>query len=67
LEPQPYDGYKKRAGMAPHMRDNFVEMAFFPNDFLKFLTSKVGFRLLETLQPSHASKGFSRIIYILQK
>jgi 7SK snRNA methylphosphate capping enzyme len=67
LEPQPIEGYKKRAGMAPHMRDNFLEMAFFPDDFLKFLTHKVGFRLVETLAPTHPSNGFSRVIHILQK
>jgi 7SK snRNA methylphosphate capping enzyme len=67
LEPQPLEGYRKRAGMTPQMRDNFAEMEFYPKDFLKFLTSKVGFRLMETVEPK-AHDGFSsRIIYILQK
>jgi len=57
LEPQPWEGYKKRAGMAPHMRDNYMEMQFYPKDFLKFLTNKVGFRLIDTIEPKHPSKA----------
>lgn len=67
LEPQPFEGYKKRAGMAHHMRDNYIEMTFFPKDFVPFLTKKVGFTLIDTLEPPHPSKGFSRTVYILQK
>jgi hypothetical protein len=51
------------------MRDNYNEISFFPVDFLDFLTKKVGFKLIEALQPPPTVNlnGFKRIMYILQK
>ena len=69
LEPQPFEGYAKRASLSAHMRDNYNEISFFPVDFLDFLTKKVGFKLIEALQPPPTVNlnGFKRIMYILQK
>jgi 7SK snRNA methylphosphate capping enzyme len=67
LEPQPFEGYRKRAGMTPQMRTNYMEIDFYPKDFMKFLVQKVGFTLLETLKPISTSKGFTRTIYVFQK
>ncbi len=67
FEPQPWDGYAKRAGLSKEMRDNYNEIEFFPDDFLRYITKKVGFKHLSSHNPPHTSKGFERSLYILQK
>ncbi|KAJ3303544.1 hypothetical protein HDV03_003723 [Kappamyces sp. JEL0829] len=67
FEPQAFDGYAKRAGLSQTMRQNYLEMEFFPSEFLYFLQKRVGFSLIDTFTPSHASTGFARTIYLLRK
>jgi 7SK snRNA methylphosphate capping enzyme len=67
LEPQPFEGYRKRAGLLPKMLANYNEMQFFPNQYLKFLTQKVGFHLVEHHQIANESKRFERPLLILTK
>lgn len=67
LEPQSFEGYGKRAGLSCEMRDHYMSIKFFPDDFLPFLINKIGFTLLDTRHPPHASNGFQRDLHILQK
>lgn len=67
LEHQPISGYQKRAGMNEHMRANFVEMEFFPDEFVPFLVKSVGFELIKTMEQSHSAVGFQRTIHVLKK
>lgn len=66
LEPQGWEGYEKRARLGTVMMKNYNEITFFPSSFLNFLTKKVGFQHLETIESESVDK-FSRLIYILQK
>jgi 7SK snRNA methylphosphate capping enzyme len=67
LEPQDFKGYKKRAGMTMKMLTNYKELEFLPEHFNGFLVKKVGFKLLQVIEPENAQDGFDRIIYIYQK
>ncbi|RKO90631.1 Bicoid-interacting protein 3-domain-containing protein, partial [Blyttiomyces helicus] len=43
LEPQPLNGYKKRADMSDEMKRHFTEMKLVPDDFERVLLEEVGF------------------------
>ncbi|KAJ3326195.1 hypothetical protein HDV06_000071 [Boothiomyces sp. JEL0866] len=66
LEWQGLDGYKKRAGMTDEMRQNYLDMEFFPDEFPRYLEKKVGFKLLKKVIPDE-ERGFDRPIYIYVK
>ncbi|KAJ3269817.1 hypothetical protein HDV01_000914 [Terramyces sp. JEL0728] len=66
LEWQGIDGYKKRAGMTEVMRQNYIDMEFYPDDFPRFLEKKVGFKLLKKVIPDEEG-GFKRPLYIYIK
>lgn len=69
LEPQPWDGYKRRKKLTPEILRNYQEIKFKPEDFTSYLMgSEVGFKTVKLLAvPDHQSEGFRRPIQLFLK
>ncbi|XP_055847543.1 probable RNA methyltransferase CG1239 [Episyrphus balteatus] len=69
LEPQPWDGYKRRKKLTPEIFKNYREINFKPQDFTDYLlSSEVGFKSVTLLAvPDHRTEGFRRPIQLFLK
>ncbi|EDW97780.2 probable RNA methyltransferase CG1239 [Drosophila yakuba] len=69
LEPQSFDGYKRRKKLSEKIRDNYNGIKFRPEQFTEYLLSpEVGFAKMELMgTPEHCEVGFKRPIQIFTK
>ncbi|XP_055904432.1 probable RNA methyltransferase CG1239 [Eupeodes corollae] len=69
LEPQPWDGYKRRKKLTPEIFKNYQEIQFKPKSFTDYLlSSEVGFKSVTLLAvPDHQAEGFRRPIQLFLK
>nr|XP_017008361.2 probable RNA methyltransferase CG1239 [Drosophila takahashii] len=69
LEPQSFDGYKRRKKLSEQIRDNYNSIKFRPEQFTEYLLSpEVGFANMELMgTPEHCEAGFKRPIQIFTK
>ena len=66
LEPQPFQGYHKKATSTQRMLENFQSIKFFPDKFKDYLL-KIGFKLLVEELVESESKGFERPFFVFIK
>ncbi|KAH8340784.1 hypothetical protein KR059_006886 [Drosophila kikkawai] len=69
LEPQSFDGYKRRKKLSEQIRENYNSIKFRPEEFTEYLlSSEVGFANMELMgTPDHCEAGFKRPIQIFTK
>ncbi|XP_017044300.1 probable RNA methyltransferase CG1239 [Drosophila ficusphila] len=69
LEPQSFDGYKRRKKLSEQIRENYQHIKFRPEQFTEYLLSEeVGFTAMELMgTPEHCEAGFKRPIQIFSK
>ncbi|XP_034131289.1 probable RNA methyltransferase CG1239 isoform X2 [Drosophila guanche] len=69
LEPQSFDGYKRRKKLSESIRENYNSIVFRPEQFPEYLLSpEVGFASMELMGiPEHCRTGFKRPIQIFTK
>ncbi|GAM25243.1 hypothetical protein SAMD00019534_084180 [Acytostelium subglobosum LB1] len=69
MEPQEFQGYKRRQKLSPAIKQNYSAIQFKPEQFIEHLTNVVGFKSCEELQTPDGVRfaGFKRNIYRLIK
>ncbi|XP_016923438.3 U6 snRNA methylphosphate capping enzyme Amus [Drosophila suzukii] len=69
LEPQSFDGYKRRKKLSEQIRENYNSIKFRPEQFTEYLIGpEVGFDKMELMgTPEHCEAGFKRPIQIFTK
>ncbi|KAH8264204.1 hypothetical protein KR038_004503 [Drosophila bunnanda] len=69
LEPQSFDGYKRRKKLSEQIRENYNSIQFRPEQFTEYLLGPdVGFANMELMgTPDHCEAGFKRPIQIFTK
>ncbi|KAH8382009.1 hypothetical protein KR009_001349, partial [Drosophila setifemur] len=69
LEPQSFEGYKRRKKLSDQIRENYNTIKFRPEHFTEYLLSpEVGFANMELMgTPEHCEAGFKRPIQIFTK
>ncbi|XP_015921019.1 7SK snRNA methylphosphate capping enzyme [Parasteatoda tepidariorum] len=68
LEAQTYQSYARRKKINEEVLKHYKEIKLFPEMFNEFLLKEVGFQSCELIDvPAHASKGFSRPLYLFKK
>ncbi|XP_001359046.2 probable RNA methyltransferase CG1239 isoform X1 [Drosophila pseudoobscura] len=69
LEPQSFDGYRRRKKISENIRENYNSIKFRPDQFPEYLLSpEVGFASMELMGiPEHCKTGFKRPIQIFKK
>ncbi|XP_016987748.1 probable RNA methyltransferase CG1239 [Drosophila rhopaloa] len=69
LEPQSFDGYKRRKKLSEQIRENYNAIKFRPEQFTEYLlSSEVGFAKMEPMgTPEHCEAGFKRPIQVFTK
>ncbi|XP_017130864.1 probable RNA methyltransferase CG1239 [Drosophila elegans] len=69
LEPQSFDGYKRRKKLSEKIRENYNAIKFRPEQFTEYLlSSEVGFAKMDLMgTPEHCEAGFKRPIQIFTK
>ncbi|XP_033167355.1 probable RNA methyltransferase CG1239 [Drosophila mauritiana] len=69
LEPQSFDGYKRRKKLSEQIRDNYNAIKFRPEHFTEYLLGpEVGFAEMKLMGiPEHCKEGFKRPIQIFTK
>uniref|UniRef100_B3P2J0 RNA methyltransferase n=2 Tax=Drosophila erecta TaxID=7220 RepID=B3P2J0_DROER len=69
LEPQSFDGYKRRKKLSEQIRNNYNAIKFRPEHFTEYLLSpEVGFAEMELMGvPEHCEVGFKRPIQIFTR
>ncbi|KAH8295361.1 hypothetical protein KR018_010396 [Drosophila ironensis] len=69
LEPQSFDGYKRRKKLTEQIRINYNSIQFRPQQFTEYLLGpEVGFERMELMgTPEHCKAGFKRPIQVFSK
>ncbi|KAH8268106.1 hypothetical protein KR026_000113, partial [Drosophila bipectinata] len=69
LEPQAFDGYKRRKKLSEQIRENYNNIKFRPEHFTEYLLGpEVGFASVDLMGiPEHCKAGFKRPIEIFTK
>nr|CBE66668.1 CG1239-PA [Drosophila ananassae] len=69
LEPQAFDGYKRRKKLSEQIRENYNNIKFRPEHFTEYLLGpEVGFASMDLMGiPEHCEAGFKRPIEIFTK
>jgi len=70
FEPQDWRSYKKRKYFTKEFKQTYKEIQFRPNNFENYLVQRLGFKLVEKLEPDNENvknEGFKRSIFVFQK
>lgn len=68
LEPQSWESYRKKKNSTNLTAQNYTHLRLRPHDFVAYMQKTQHFHLVVTILPEEGvSKGFQRIIYVLQK